>query len=92
MASEDYSNLRHQVDLLNKKVDLLSIKIEMICNDLGVNHGAKVYAQLNEIVGYLRSVNKDITEGQMSTIKYKMDSLMKSIEYINSKMVVGERG
>ena len=91
MANEDYNNLRRQVEILNKKVDTLSLKIEMICTDLGINHGIKVYTQLNEILNYLKSVNKDISDGQMSTMKYKIDSVMKSIEYINSRMVMTER-
>jgi len=91
MANEDFSNLRRQVEMLNNKVDGLYRKVDLICSDLDVDHGMRVNVQLNEILNYLKSVNRDLTEGQMTTMRFKIDSVMKSIEFINSKIGGPER-
>lgn len=86
MASEGIINLQKQVGLLSSKVDHLDRQIDLIFQDLNVNRGETIYILLHEILNNLKTLNRDISEEHIGTIKYKIDNVMKSVEYISKKI------
>ena len=86
MASEAILYLQKQVTLLHSKVDHLDRQIDLIFQDLNVNKGAKMYILLEEISEHLKILDRGINEEHIGTLKYKIDNVMKSIEYINRKI------
>lgn len=48
--------------------------------------GEKQYILLQEISNYLKILNRDINEEHIGTIKYKIDNVMKSVDFISKKI------
>ena len=86
MASEGIQNLQKQISQLNLKVDHLDRQIDLIFQDLNVNRGETIYILLQEISTHLKILNRDINEEHIGTIKYKIDNVMKSVDYISKKI------
>ena len=87
MPSEAIQGLQKQLVLLTSKVDHLDKQVDLIFQDLNVSRGAKIYILLEEISNHLKTITRDLTEGQVSTIKYRIDDVIKSIDYINKRIV-----
>ena len=86
MNTQDFQNLEKQIQYMSVKVDDLYKKIDQIYLDLDVNHGMKMHDQLAQIVDSLKVVTRDLDIGQVSTFKYRIDNVIKSMEVIQDRI------
>jgi hypothetical protein len=86
MAPYENQDLQRQLNQLSAKVDHLDKQIDLICEDLNIHRGVKIYSQLIDISNNLKVLNKDLNEGHVGTIKYKLDDVFKLIDLINKKI------
>lgn len=87
MTTEEYRFLVRQINTTNERIEELYKLINTICTDLNVNHGNTLYRQIETLNDSVRMVSNDISQGQVRNLKYKMDDLQKSLEFLQSKFV-----
>lgn len=85
MTTEEYRFLVRQINTTNERIEELYKLINAICSNLNVNHGSTLYRQLEIMSDSIRTVSNDINEGQVKNLKYKMDDLQKTLEYLQDR-------
>jgi hypothetical protein len=85
LTTEEYRYLVRQINFTNQRIEELYKLINAICSDLNVNRGSTLYRQLETMNASLRTVSDDINSGQVRNLRYKMDDLQKTLEFLQEK-------
>lgn len=85
MTTEEYRYLVKQINTTNERIEELYKLINSICTDLNVNRGQTLYRQLETLSTSVRSVSNDLNAGQVRNLKFKMDDLQRSLEFLQQR-------
>jgi hypothetical protein len=87
MYSNEFQKIENQISALNTKVDHLYKRIDSICVNLDIDHGNKLYVQLNDMMEAIKTVYHNVDQSHMVTIKSKIDLVMKTVEQIRGAVI-----
>jgi len=86
MSEQEYQKLLKQFPELEAKLHAINQKLDVLFQDLDINHGAKVCAKLDEIIINQKKILNDIETTQSGTLKYQIDNVNRSMEFITERL------
>ena len=85
MNPNDYSAIMKVLSNISNRLEVIERLTVQIASELNINRGTSIHNEIGAIRESLRNVTNDINTGEVKSLKNMMNSLQKSIEYIQNK-------
>ena len=85
MNPNDYSAIMKVLNNISNRLEVIERLTVQIASELNINRGTSIHSEIGAIKDSLRNVTNDINTGEVKSLKNMMNSLQKSIEYIQNK-------
>lgn len=81
----DFLKIERQIAQTNSKIDDLYKMINLLCNDLGVTRGTRMYDLMDHLKDQMQNISREIDPREMKTISYQVQNIKNSLDKMNRK-------